>query len=113
MRPRALAATSTIREVDPLALARPGVDLAGTSDALIVVVHELEPLRDPTGGAGDREDHREHVGGDSERLVDQPRVVVDVRVELALGEVLVVHRPLLQLDGDLELGALAGDLEYL
>ena len=43
------------------------------------------------------------VGRDAQRLVDQARVEVDVRVELALGEVLVVERALLELDGDVEL----------
>src|SRR5215204_1038366 len=95
----------------PLALAV--VDLPRARDRLLVVLNELEPLRDPARGARDGEDHREHLGRHAERLVDQARVVVDVRVELPLGEELVVEGVLLELDRDLELRALAGDLEHL
>ena len=90
-----------------------GVDLARAGDLLLRVVHVLQPLGDPAGGARDREDHREHLGRDPQRLVDQPRVEVDVRVELALGEVVVVERPLLELGGDLEQRVVAGRLEHL
>ena len=47
------------------------------------VVDHLEPLRDPAARAADREQHREHLHRHPERLVDQPGVEVDVRVELA------------------------------
>jgi hypothetical protein len=46
-------------------------------------------------------------------LVDEARVEVDVRVELALDEVLVLERDALELDGDVEERVLARDLEDL
>src|SRR5690606_8755389 len=83
------------RDVGALGLA--GVDLAGTADLRLRVVDHLLPLRDPAGQAADREEHREHLGGEADRLVDQARVEVDVRVELALHEVVVLQRDLLEL----------------
>jgi hypothetical protein len=50
-------------------------------------------------------------GGNWKRLVDQAGVEVDVGVELALDEVLVLERDLLQLLGDLEQRVDPGDLE--
>src|SRR5215210_4942205 len=99
------------RGVLPLPLAV--VDLTRPGDRLLVVVDELEPLSDPARGTRDGEDDREHLRRHADRLVDQARVVVDVRVQLSLGEELVVERPLLELRGDLELGALPGHLEHL
>ena len=66
----------------------------------------LEPLRDPARQPADREHHREHVHRDAERLVDDARVEVDVRVELVADEVLVLERDLLELHRDLEQPAL-------
>ena len=53
----------------------------------------------------------EHLRRELERLVDQAGVEVDVGVELALDEVLVLERDLLQLQRDLEQRVGAGDLE--
>src|SRR5439155_6840422 len=79
-----------------------GVDLARPLDLLLRVVDHLQPLRDPTAGPGDREQHREHADRHAERLVDQARVEIDVRVQLALDEVVVLERDLLQLQRDVE-----------
>src|SRR5215213_4832256 len=97
------------RHVFAGALAR--VDLARAGDLLLLVVDHLEPLGDPAARARDREQDGEHAHGHPERLVDQARVEVDVRVELALDEVLVLERDLLELQGDLEQRVDAGDLE--
>src|SRR5215211_284928 len=78
-----------------LALAR--VDLARTGDLGLRVLNHLEPLGDPARRARDGEHHREHVGEQPERLVDESRVEVDVRVQLALEEVVVVEGALLEL----------------
>jgi hypothetical protein len=51
------------------------------------IAAHFHPLRDPARQAADREQHGEHVHRDAERLVDDARVEVDVRVELALDEV--------------------------
>ena len=55
------------------------------------------------GQPAEREEDREVVGRVAHRLVDQARVEVDVRVELAADEVLVLERDPLQLERDLEL----------
>ena len=93
-------------ERDVVLLRRPGVDLARAPDLEVRVAVHLHPLRDPAGQAAEREDRREHVGRRADRVVDHARVEVDVRVELALDEVVVLQRDLLELDRDLEqLGA--------
>jgi threonine synthase len=60
---------------------------------------------------GGCEQDGEHLDREAHRLVDEARVEVDVRVELALDEVLVVERDLLELEGDVEERVLAGDGE--
>src|SRR3954447_6960952 len=64
------------RHVVAAALAR--VDLARAGDLLLVVLDELEPLRDPAAGAGDGEHHREHRQGQGLRVVARARVEVGV-----------------------------------
>jgi hypothetical protein len=54
-----------------------------------------------------------HVQREAHRLVDEARVEVDVRVELALDEVLVLERDLLELDGDVDERVLADRVEDL
>jgi hypothetical protein len=93
---------------------RPGVDLARAPDLEVRVAVQLHPLRDPAGQAPEREDRGEHVGRRADRVVDHARVEVDVRVELALDEVVVLQRDLLELHRDLEqLGLHAELLEHL
>ena len=58
------------------------VELAGPGD-LLVLLEQLHPVGQPPGGARDGEQHREHLHREAHRLVDEPRVEVDVRVELA------------------------------
>src|SRR5690606_3257353 len=77
------------------ALRRPDVDLPRTVDARFADP-DLAPVRDPAGQAPDREDHREHVRRYADRPHDDPAVVVDVRIELALDEVGIVQRDLLE-----------------
>ena len=57
---------------------------------------------DPARQAPDREEHREHPGRKPHRLVDDPRVEVDVGVQLSLDEVVVGERELFELFGDVE-----------
>jgi len=59
-------------------------------------------VRDPARQAADREEHREHPGREAHGLVDDAGVEVDVRVELALPEVVVVERDVLELLGDVQ-----------
>src|SRR6478672_6738395 len=55
-----------------------GVDLARPGNLLVRVDQHLLPLRQPAGNARDREQHREHLAREPHRLVDEPRVEVDV-----------------------------------
>src|SRR5690606_6310727 len=79
-----------------------GVDLARTADLGFRIGLLLQPMADPTGGTGNGEHHREHLGRNVQRLVDDARVKIDVRVQLALDEVLVLERGLLQAHRHLE-----------
>src|SRR5690242_5524965 len=72
------------RVVDP---PRTRVGLTRSVDLLLLVVDHLEPLGDPAAGAPDGEQHREHLHRHAQGLIDEARVEVDVRVQLALDEV--------------------------
>src|SRR5436190_621981 len=65
---------------------------------LLGVLDHLVPLREPAGRAADREEHGEVGRVEAHRLVDEPGVEVDVRVEVALDEVLLAERDALHLD---------------
>src|SRR5687768_9374188 len=69
-----------------------GEELARAADLLIGVADELVPLRDPAHRARQREDRGEHRHRYAERLVDDAGIEVDVGIELALDEVLVLER---------------------
>ena len=81
---------------------RAGVDLAGPADLRGRVLDHLFPVRDPAGQAADGEHDREHVRGDAHRPVDDAAVEVDVRVQLALDEVRIRERRLLEAVGDVQ-----------
>src|SRR5688572_10183634 len=66
----------------------PLVKLLRARDLRVGVEQHLYPLRDPAHRAGDREQHREHLDREAHRLVDEVRVEVYVRIELAADEVL-------------------------
>src|SRR5438552_3332672 len=87
------------------------VDLTRARDLLLLIFDHLVPLREPTRNARDREEHGEHVGGEAHRFVDEARVEVDVRVELARDEVVLGERDAFELERDVEKRILAGDLE--
>jgi hypothetical protein len=61
-----------------VALRRAGVDLARPADPVLRIRRHLDPVRGPADGARDRKHRREHVHRDAERLVDDPRVEIDV-----------------------------------
>src|SRR5699024_2015047 len=81
-----LAGAGALAHLRVGALRVAGVDLARTSDLGLRVVDHLLPLGDPARQATDREQHREHLGGEADGLVDDAGVEVDVRVEAALDE---------------------------
>src|SRR5690606_1620461 len=88
------------------------VELPGPGD-LLVLLQQLDPVREPPGGPGDGEQHGEHLQREPHRLVDEAGVEVDVRVEPPGDEVVVGERDLLQLEGDVEQGVAPGDGEDL
>ena len=94
--------------VDRGVVARLGADveLAGPGDLRVLVEHLL-PVGQPARGARDGEEDGEHLEREPHGLVDEARVEVDVGVEPARGEVLVVERDLLELERDVEQRVLA------
>src|SRR5215213_10333984 len=82
------------------------VDLARTGYPEVGVVDHLHPLGHPTRGAWYGEHDGEGVRRYPEGFVDEARVEVDVGIELAAREVVVVERLLFELDGDVEQRAL-------
>ena len=77
-------------------------DLARASDFLFRVGEHLLPLRDPTTGARDREQNREHRRRQTHGLIDHAGIEIDVRVELPLDEVFVFERNPFELQRDVE-----------
>src|SRR3954468_6232255 len=90
-----------------------GVNLARSRDLLLRVSDHFLPLCQPADGTWDGKHHREHVRLESHGLVDDARIEVDVRIQLALDEVLIVERNLLQLHRNVDLRISPRDLEYL
>src|SRR3546814_17960722 len=68
--PSAIGARKSSSLVDRHVVARvvAGVDLPRAADLELRVFLLFEPVRDPAGGAGDGEHHREHLGRDAQRL---------------------------------------------
>src|SRR5262245_54646525 len=81
---------------------RPLEELARTPDLVLGIADHLVPLRDPADRAGEREERREHADRNAERLVDDAGIEIDVRIELALDEVFVLERDLLELQREPE-----------
>lgn len=77
---RGSAAGSPLEQRHVVALVLADVDLARPRDALLLVHQHLLPLREPSGRTADGEQHREHLDRELERLVDDPRVEIDVGV---------------------------------
>jgi len=65
-----------------LALGRAYVELAWAGDLELGVLDHLVPLGDPARQPPEGEQHREHLGREAQRPVDQPGVEVHVRVSL-------------------------------
>src|ERR1035441_9119997 len=90
-----------------------GVDLPRTGDLLLGVGDQFLPLGQPPGSAGDGEQDGEDLRFESHSLIHDAGVEVDVGIELALDEVVVLKGDALQFQGDIQLGIAAGDFEYL
>merc|ERR1740139_1564299 len=70
-------------------------------------------MGEPSGESGEGKQNGEHLGGDAQGLVDDSGVEVNVRVELALDEELVVEGDALQLHGDVDHRFAAHDAEHV
>src|SRR5665647_1358609 len=85
-----------------LAFGGSDIDLAWPADLELRVGDHLAPLGDPARQPPEREQHGEHLGREPHRPVDQPGVEVNVRIQLALDEVLIRERDLLQPERDVQ-----------
>ena len=81
---------------------RADIDLPRPADAPVRVVPHLFPVGDPAGQAAEGEHDGEHVAGNADGPVDNAAVKVDVGVEVALNEKLVVEGHLFQFLGYVE-----------
>src|SRR5690606_17881985 len=95
----------------PLVL--PDVDLSRSRDLLVLVLQHLLPLREPACSARDCEEHREHVDREAHRLVDDARIEIDVRIEPARDEVVVLEGDALELHCEVGQRGLPGGVGHL
>src|SRR5215471_8718669 len=72
------------------------VELARAADLVLGVADHLLPLRNPADGAREREDAGEHRDRNAQRALHDAGIEIDVGVELAADEVIVLERDLLQ-----------------
>src|SRR5206468_939811 len=108
---RAAVAALIERHVRPLVVA--DVELLRARDLLLLVEQHLGPLRHPARRARDGEQDREHGDREPHRLVDDARVEVDVGIEPARHEVVVLQRDALEVDRDVDERVLPRHLEHL
>src|SRR5438067_4277167 len=78
------------------------VDLPRPANLGVRVLDHLLPVRDPARKASEGEEHGEHLRRDTEGAIDDARIEVYIWVQLALDEVGIPERGLLQLGGDVE-----------
>src|SRR5580700_6050520 len=88
------------------------VYLARARDFLLGVEQHLFPLGDPAAGAGDGEQYGEHRYRETHRLVDQAGIKIDVGIELAGDEVVVLEGDALAFESDVQQRIAAHDFEY-
>src|SRR4249920_1742296 len=87
-----LMATSALVDRLDLAARRALVELARPADLVFGVGDHLLPLRDPADRASEREDAGEHRHRDAERALHDPRIEVDIRIQLPGNEIFVFQR---------------------
>src|SRR6266568_3248084 len=90
------ALSAALRGRHVVAQGRAGEELAGPADLHVGVLDHLGPLRDPADGPRDREQYREHRGGEAHRLQDDARIKIDVRIKLSTDEIIVVEGDLFE-----------------
>src|ERR1019366_499217 len=88
-----------------------GVELPRTRDLLLRVLDHFVPLRQPASGPRNGEQHGKHLRLEAHGLVNDPRVEVNVGIELAGDEVIVSQRDPFELQGNVEPGVASGHLE--
>src|SRR5467141_5165701 len=88
------------------------VDLSWPRNFLLGVEKHLFPLRDPPGGARNREEDGKHGHRESHRLINEAGVEIHVGIELALHEVFVFKSDAFAFESDFEKGVLAHEFEY-
>src|SRR5512132_1034167 len=81
---------------------RAGEELPRPADLVFGIGHHLVQLRDPPDGPRERENRREKLHRNADRLLHDAGVEIDVRVQLALDEVVVLERDLLERHRQLE-----------
>ena len=81
---------------------RPREELPRPADLVLGIGDHLVQLRDPADRAGEREDRGEERHRDADRLLHDARIEVDVRIELARHEIVVLERDLLERHRELE-----------
>src|SRR5579872_55977 len=94
-------------------LPMPCVDLTRASDLLLRILHQLFPLGQPTSRPRNRKQHREHLRPEAHSLIHDPRVEVDVWIQLALHEIVVFQRDPLQFQSDVEFRIATRHFKYL
>src|SRR5215470_4281848 len=90
------------RDRHVVALRGTGIELARAPDLLLRVLDHFLPLRNPANGAGNREQHGEHRGGETHSFERDARIEIDVGIELFLYEIVVVQCDPLELECDVE-----------
>src|SRR5439155_5866632 len=101
-------ALSTLFSRDVVPLSGSDINLPRPRDLLLGVEEHFLPLRNPAGRPGNGEKDWKHLHRESHGLINQARVEVDVRIQLAAHEIFVLKRDPLELERDLEERILAG-----
>ena len=88
--------------IDPRSCRLAGVNLARTVDLGIRIVVHFLPVGNPAGESSDGEHHGKHVRRDAHGAVEDARIEVHVRVELAFDEVVVLQGGFFELERDIQ-----------
>src|SRR5438045_7987656 len=81
---------------------RAGKKLPRPADLVFGIGDHFVQLRDPADGSGQRENRGEQRHWNADRLLYDPRIEVDVGIELARDEIIVLERDLLERHRELE-----------
>src|SRR5258708_1707050 len=78
------------------------VDLPRPRDLLLRIEQHFLPLGDPAGRPGNREQDGEHLHRKTHGLVNEPGIEIDVWIELAADEIVVLQGDPLELERNVE-----------